>query len=1111
MTGRILIVSAGGRMPYASEVMAAADGSACGVVVFGSSMVSDVPEGRLIDLLTGPFGVGAVLPRSDWAGRDSAPASHDVDAATGPLVALKASLMAGAGIDPKQNDPDQVIRAALDSVRARGLRVVSEPTWVVGTCSDDQSYQPGERRGKSGYPSRVLVVTGDISGQRHGARSTRELIASLNAQIRHGELAIRLTERPSSADVVAAWRSQGISVEVGPPDPEARRGSDWGVYSHVIVTASGARSRARAWVEATQPQAARVMFFPSLAFREVEALSAITARDDLAGLELVRSSVEQLIGIQSRWADAVWCEDRLDADFISGLLPAKGIALIPPTIEATWMPVPLADRRGVVIAATQGYDVIAGTEEAAKRCLEEVLLSLRWSDPNLECSVVTDWPTPMLESAARRSGATLIGSDELTGAIASARVVLAAHQYGTGQRAVIVECLKAGTPFVATAPSLGGIYLGELASTAVGQTTLDLAARSLQLLSSDSCWQAAAGLARKVLADSYAADRRSSSLRGALAPLGIECGSPVERWPAIRVEFPSRRPRRPIFVKLRPEGSREPLAFHGTAPASEPERYQLWAERFGPNADVLKALRADLEGLKARPKFSILMPVYNTDRQLLVDAVDSIRTQIYDNWELCIANDGSDRLETREALDELRGDADIKVVDLDGQSGISAATNAALAVADGEFVAFLDHDDMLKPHALAQVARWIDADPQLDLIYSDEDKIDAEGKLRDPHLKPDWSPDQLLSQNYVCHLTVARRSLVEAVGALRSDYDGSQDYDLILRLSERTDHIGHIPEPLYSWRAVPGSFAADEGSKPYAIPAGRRAISAALQRRGFDGNVDTVSSTGRYRVHYSLPGNPRVAIIIPTRDRVDLLRRCIDSVVARSTYRNYEIVIVDNQSSEADTLAYLATGPWRVLRYAHPFHYARMINFAARLVECDALLFLNNDTEVIAGEWIEAMLEHAMRPEVGAVGARLFWPDGRPQHEGIIVGTWADWATNIDHRGYFHRGEIIRNTSAVTGACTMIRPSVYSQVGGADERLRVAWNDVDLCLRIRQAGYQVVYTPYAELYHHEGSSRRGYQPSEDGPLFGSRWILESLVDPYYSPVLSGDQPFEIKV
>jgi GT2 family glycosyltransferase len=471
------------------------------------------------------------------------------------------------------------------------------------------------------------------------------------------------------------------------------------------------------------------------------------------------------------------------------------------------------------------------------------------------------------------------------------------------------------------------------------------------------------------------------------------------------------------------------------------------------------------------------MPVYNTDPGALSKAIASVRSQVYDKWHLCIADDGSTRPETLAILEELERDPSVSIARLAGNSGISAATNAALALAKGEFVAFLDHDDLYKPHALVQMVRWLNADPSLDMIYSDEDKVDETDRLIDPHIKPDWSPDHLRSNNYVCHLLVVRRTLVEQVGGLRTPYDGSQDYDLVLRVSEQTDRIAHIPEPLYSWRIIAGSAAADAGAKPYAWKAGKLALEDSLRRRGYPGHVEYTQNPGIYRSLYALPGQPRVAIIIPTRDRVDLLKACVESILDQSTYTNYELVIVDNQSTDAATLSYLQSAPGRVIRYPHPFNYARMMNLAAASVECDALLFLNNDTRVISPDWIESLLEHAMRPEVGAVGGRLYFEDGRSQHEGIFLGV-VGLAANAHYGGFWARGEYVRNTSAVTGACMMVRPTVYGLVGGNDERLRMAYNDVDLCLRIRQAGLEVIYTPYAQLYHQESASRT-YEEAED--------------------------------
>jgi glycosyltransferase involved in cell wall biosynthesis len=830
----------------------------------------------------------------------------------------------------------------------------------------------------------------------------------------------------------------------------------------------------------------------------------------MAGLELTRVEVEARVAEQIRWANAVWCESERDASFVRGLLPEKPVIVIPRAIELAQAPVSLPDRRGVVIAALDGHDVIGANEDAALRALEDVLPALRQRHPALECTVLSDWPTPMLEDAIRAAGASLAPSSDLDSALASARLLVAAHGYGTGQPEVILSSLAAGTPFITTPQGAGGIDLGVLGPLVSFGDVADIRARAEQLLSDDTAWRTVVSAGHQLLASTFCAERRTAAFCAALASLGIMPGSPTARWPSVSSSGPSPRSK-PVRMELRPDMARPAPALLEPEPGAGTDPYTRWVARYGPTPEVLRGLRAEVERLAYKPLISVLMPVYNTERVVLLEAIDSVRAQIYDHWQLCLANDGSTRPETLEVLASLADDPSVRVVNLPGNSGISEATNAALSLADGDFVALLDHDDVLKPHALAQVARWLNADPKLDLIYSDEDKVNAQGDLYDPHphLKPDWSPDQLTSHNYVCHLTVARRTLVNQIKGFRSDFDGSQDYDLILRLTELTNRIAHIPEPLYSWRAVPGSAAAVGDAKPYAIEAAGRALSDALIRRGYDGRVDRTAHLGIFRVRYRIPGQPRVSVIIPTKNALHLLRRCVNSILDRSTYRNYELVVIDNESTDGETLAYLANFPGRVVRYPHRFNYARMMNLAARSVECDALLFLNNDTEVISPDWIESLLEHGMRPEVGAVGCRLFFQNGEPQHEGVFVGM-AGWAANVKYNGYWARGDIVRNASAVTGACSMVRPAVYWRVGGNDERLRVAYNDVDLCLRIRQAGYEVVYTPAAELYHYEGASRAGYEHYEDGPLFGLRWRPRELGDPYYSPLMDLDRPFEFK-
>jgi GT2 family glycosyltransferase len=543
------------------------------------------------------------------------------------------------------------------------------------------------------------------------------------------------------------------------------------------------------------------------------------------------------------------------------------------------------------------------------------------------------------------------------------------------------------------------------------------------------------------------------------------------------------------------------------------ERYELWLRLKILSPKRIRYMRRQERNLTYRPVISVLIPVFDPDPHWLRAAIESVRHQVYTNWELCITDDGSTNPEVRRVLGAYEGgEPRIRVTYSERNRGIAAASNAALSMATGEFVGFLDHDDELKPNALFEVARLLNERRDLDYIYSDEDKVELNGRLTSAFLKPDWSPDLLMSVNYVTHFSVYRAELLRREGGLRSEYDGSQDYDLALRITEMTQRIGHVPLPLYSWRKVPGSAAASLDFKSYAYAAGRRALADAVSRRGYRAEVEQALVEGRYRVRYEIDGNPKVVIIIPTRDRLDLLEDCVESIQRSSTYPNYEILVVDNESREPETLEYLESFQGNVLRYPHPFNYARMMNAVTReATDADFFLFLNNDTEAIAPDWIEAMVEHGQRPEVAAVGARLLYPDGLPQHEGIVIGLQGAAAKNVDHRGYFRLGETVRNCSAVSASCMLVRPEVFWDLGGFEERLAVAYNDVDFCLRAREKGYQIVYTPYALLYHDEGSTRGvgGTQGPEDEAFFRRRW--EGYRDPYYSPSFDIRNPYELRL
>jgi GT2 family glycosyltransferase/2-polyprenyl-3-methyl-5-hydroxy-6-metoxy-1,4-benzoquinol methylase len=547
------------------------------------------------------------------------------------------------------------------------------------------------------------------------------------------------------------------------------------------------------------------------------------------------------------------------------------------------------------------------------------------------------------------------------------------------------------------------------------------------------------------------------------------------------------------------------------------DQYRLWLHANELTNERRQTLAAQARELNYRPTISIIVPVFNTEPRWLEQAIESVRRQIYDKWELCLADDGSSRRDTRQVLRRYRRrgllrryllrDPRVKVVFLKGNRGIAKASNEALRLATGGFVGLLDHDDELKPDALLEVVKLLNANRELDYIYTDEDKKDEDEQLVEPFFKPDWSPDLLECINYVTHFSVYRREVLDAVGAFREGYEGSQDYDLVLRVSEITDKIAHIPKPLYTWRKIPGSAAGSVEAKPFAYEAAKRALKDSLSRRGSLGRVVDGSFRGSYRVRYAIVGTPRVEIIIPTRDRVDLLQPCIESIVEHSTYGNYEISVVDNQSRDQKTLKYLDSFGGRVLRFPNEFNFSKIVNLAGMESTADFLLFLNNDTKVISPEWIEAMLEHAQRQQVAAVGAKLLFTNGRPQHEGIIVGPFRGLAINAKGIRYFGLEKCVRNCSAVTAASMMTRREVFWELGGFEERLGVAYNDVDFCLRAREKGYLIVYTPHAQLYHQESKTRGSLHPKEDEQFFRQRWDEpEQYQDPYWNPNLDPTKP-----
>jgi GT2 family glycosyltransferase len=539
-----------------------------------------------------------------------------------------------------------------------------------------------------------------------------------------------------------------------------------------------------------------------------------------------------------------------------------------------------------------------------------------------------------------------------------------------------------------------------------------------------------------------------------------------------------------------------------------PSEYETWFKTHRTNAADLPGLREKSRAFAYQPCVTIITPVFNTPLPWLEECVQSVLDQVYEEWELILVDDNSDDAELLKFLPELAArDSRIILAKNERRGGISAASNRGLELAKGEWIGFLDHDDLLEPDALFQHVKWLQDHRDADLIYSDEDKL-TEAGLDAPIFKPDWSPDYFLSCNYICHFTLVRAEVLQQVGGFRSEFDGAQDYDLFLRVIERTTRIDHIPRVLYHWRRSRASTADNIRRKPGSLETGRLALEAHLERQATRGHVTVDWRTHAYWIKRDLAEAKPISIIIPVRDRVELLARCLNGIARHTTYAPYEIVIVDNDSQTDEARAYLYGLKYRVLNYSGPFNFSAINNFAVEQTTSPWLLFLNNDTEVIDGDWLTIMAEHIQRPEVGAVGPRLLYPDDTVQHGGIVVGVGgiAEHAFRgfpAEAPGVCRQLQVTRNYSAVTGACLLTRRDVFNKVHGFDEeRLPVTFSDVDLCLKIRRAGYLVVYTPFARLYHHEsGTRRRTVEPMETG-VMRERWAGILEYDPYYNPNLS---------
>ena len=590
------------------------------------------------------------------------------------------------------------------------------------------------------------------------------------------------------------------------------------------------------------------------------------------------------------------------------------------------------------------------------------------------------------------------------------------------------------------------------------------------------------------------------------------------------------------------------------------EAYQIWIEKNTPNEDELEKQKTTK--FTYAPKISVVVPMYNTDEKFFQDLIESLNNQTYANWELCLADGSPKKNENLEKYYEKN--KKIKYNFLGKNEGISENTNEAIKMATGDYVGFLDHDDILSEEALFQVVKVINQDLKTDFIYTDEDKIDENYERFEPYFKPDYSPETLECNNYITHFVVVKKEIIEKIGKLNSEFNGAQDFDFVLRATKVANKIIHISKVLYHWRVHKNSTAYIADTKNYAFEAGKKVIEADLKREGKSATVEFGQEVpGIYKIKYEVIGNPKVSILIPNKDNIKLLKKCITSILKFTTYENYEINIIENNSEKKETFKYyeelVKNSKIKILNFnkhtvfdingekslenktlnkdleknnieknienietkenelqkVSEFNYSALINFGVKNVDAEFVLQLNNDTKLITKDWLEIFIGYAQNSEIGAVGARLYYEDKTIQHAGIIVGVSeiaGNALVNLPYgkHAYFGREAATRNVLAVTGACLFARRSLYYEVGFMDEKeFKVAFNDVDFCLKLYENGYRNVYNPYIELIHYESKSR-GYEISEEkeerfekeANNFKRKWSKYIKYDPYYNKNLS---------
>lgn len=546
--------------------------------------------------------------------------------------------------------------------------------------------------------------------------------------------------------------------------------------------------------------------------------------------------------------------------------------------------------------------------------------------------------------------------------------------------------------------------------------------------------------------------------------------------------------------------------------------YIEWFDKHKATEEQLDRQRKISKDFKYRPLISILLPTYNTNPTYLRSCIDSVLSQSYDNWELCISDDNSTSEQTKDVIKEYVEKYDNVIVTFRKENGhISKSSNTALSMAKGDYISLLDHDDILPPNALFEVVNAINKNPEVDLIYTDEDKIDYEGNHIEPFFKPDWSPDFMNSCNMITHFATMKANIIRGVNGFTVGTHGAQDWDLFLKITAKTNNIYHIPKILYHWRKSETSTAMNANSKPYAYINQKNVLRSSVRQRKENAYIDSHVALGFWRKKYVIPTNPLVSIIIPTKNNFKYIKKCIESIIENTTYPYFEIIIVDTGSTDSQVNNFYGklindNENIQIVKYKKKFNFSDACNYGADNSNGEYLLFLNNDTEVITHDWIQSLLEHAQRPEVGMVGPKLIFEDKTIQHAGIVLSErdiafhpFYGQDERVDIFTYIYTANI-RNVSAVTAACSMVSRKKFDEAGGFDPKLRVTYNDVDLNLKLRKKGYYNLYTPYAELFHYESKSvgrintseRDSTELQEAQNEMRKRWGNYLKRDPFYN-------------